>query len=269
MKWRFGRGAEKSVHFRCNVCSAQCRCSPAALGREDASCHGCGSTVRMRAIVHHLSQAIFGESLALPDFPHRPDIRGIGLSDWEGYARRLASRVDYTNTYYHTEPFLDVTQVPDDLAGSCDFVISTDVFEHVSPPVSKAFEGALRLLKPAGTLILTVPFMLEETETREHFPRLHQFELRGKGKGPFKLVNTCQDGTVEEFDDLIFHGGPGSTLEMRVFAKDSLQRELAHAGFSDIRFADQAVPEFGIFWQVPWSIPVTARAPLPSARALD
>lgn len=32
-----------------------------------------------------------------------------------------------------------------------------------------------KLLKPGGALILTVPFMIEESQTREHFP--HLFDL--------------------------------------------------------------------------------------------
>jgi SAM-dependent methyltransferase len=256
---------EALVRFRCNICGAPGEAPMKAFGREDASCNGCGSTVRMRAVVHHVSMAAFGKSLALTDFPQRRDIRGVGLSDWDEYARRLASSVSYSNTFYHQEPFLDVTNVPEEMMATCDFVISTDVFEHVAPPVSRAFDGALRLLKPGGTLVLTVPFMTELTETREHFPHLQRFEITGSGKGPFKLLNTRADGSKEEFDDLVFHGGPGTTLEMRVFARESLQRELERAGFTDIRFADEPVAEFGIYWQVPWSIPIVARAPSAAA----
>lgn len=252
----------RATHFRCNVCGAVVDCGPDDFGRETSSCSSCGSTVRMRGVVHLVSKAIFGKSIALPDFPHRPDIRGVGLSDWDEYARRLADRVSYTNTYYHQEPFLDITNVPHASAGTCDFVISTDVFEHVAPPVSRAFDGALKLLKPGGSLILTVPFATEISETREHFPNLHRFEVVGGNEGPHKLLNTRRDGELEEFNDLVFHGGPGTTLEMRVFARTSLERELVRAGFTNIRFADEPVQKFGIHWMVPWSIPVVAQAPV-------
>lgn len=248
------------VQFTCNICGTHTQCDESLLGREEASCHACGSTVRMRAIVHHVSLAVLGRSIPLTEFPNRPDIRGLGLSDWDGYAIPLSKCFRYTNTYYHCEPRLDITQVPDDLAGSCDFVISTDVFEHVCPPVSPAFEGARKLLKPGGTLVLTVPFMLEESETREHFPNLHEFEIVESAGGRPHLVNTRPDRSQEFFDDLIFHGGPGHTLEMRLFARDSLQRELEAAGFSNIRFDADPVPDFGIHWQHPWSIPIIARA---------
>lgn len=248
------------VSFRCNVCGAACRCQASSLGRETASCDGCGSTVRMRAVVHLLSQGLFGESLALPDFPRRKDLRGVGLSDWDEYARRLADRLDYTNTYYHQEPRLDITRIEPGAEHSCDFIISTDVFEHVEPPVSLAFDGARRLLKPGGLLVLTVPFITETEQTLEHFPELHDWQLVQRDDGEYVVRNRRRDGTAEEFPIPVFHGGPGTTLEMRVFSRVSLLRCLSAAGFSDVRVADEPVPEFGIHWQVNWSLPIVARA---------
>lgn len=249
------------VGFRCNVCGSECRVPHKLLGREDASCQTCRSSVRMRAIVHLVSETIYGESLALPEFPSRPDIRGVGLSDWEGYAKGLAQRVSYTNTYYHQDPQLDITRVPEAMQGSCDFVVSTDVFEHVCPPVSLAFEGARKLLKPGGSLIMSVPYVIEWSQTREHFPELHRFEVRQDGDGVFRLYNERKDGTHEVFEDLVFHGGAGETLEMRIFCRESLLRELEQAGFSNVRIFDQAVPKWGIEWKRAWSLPLVATAP--------
>ena len=257
---------EALVEFRCNICGKQTAAPASSLGREDKSCHHCGSSVRMRAIAHHLALALFGQGLAVPDFPLRRDLRGVGLSDWKRLAKELARRLDYTNTFYHRPPRLDVTNVPGSMAGTCDFVLSADVFEHVAPPVSRAFEGARRLLKPGGTLVLTVPFSLDETPTREHFPHLHEFRIEGGWWRPRKLVNKRVDGTVEVFDAPAFHGGPGMTLEMRVFTRRSLQAELEQAGFVDIRFATDPVPASGIQWQGAWSVPVVAQAPASYAR---
>jgi SAM-dependent methyltransferase len=214
----------------------------------------------MRSIVHLVSDGLFGKSLALDDFPRRKDLRGVGLSDWDEYARRLADRLDYTNTYYHQEPQLDITRIAPEAEHSCDFIISTDVFEHVEPPVSRAFEGARRLLKPGGLLVLTVPFTIESDQTLEHFPELHDWKLVQRDDGGYTVHNRRRDGTVEEFPHPVFHGGPGTTLEMRVFSRESLLRDLRNAGFSDIRVADEPVPEFGIHWPVTWSLPIVARA---------
>lgn len=250
--------------FQCNVCSAFNQCDKERLTREDSTCPYCGSAVRIRSMVHHVSMALYGMSLPIAQFPLRPDLRGIGLSDWDGYADRFAKRFNYTNTFFHTAPeldtTLDITQVPDRLAGTCDVLVSTDVFEHVLPPVSRAFDGAKKLLKPGGAFVFSVPFMVEEEETREHFPNLHEFELKSGEDGVFRLYNTCADGTKEVFEDLCFHGGPGTTLEMRLFALKSLQREFERAGFQNFRVESEFVPQYGIFWKYPWSIAMTATA---------
>ncbi len=40
------------------------------------------------------------------------------------------------------------------LEGQLDFVISSDVFEHVPPPVDIAFENTRRMLRPGGLFVL-------------------------------------------------------------------------------------------------------------------
>ena len=59
----------------------------------------------------------------------------------------------------------------------------------------------------------------------------------------------------------MFHGGPGTTLEMRLFSRDGLLRELGRSGFAGVRVADEPYLPFGIHWPEPWSVPVVARAP--------
>ena len=213
----------------------------------------------MRSVIGLLSQGLYGKLLPIDEFPQSPRVQGVGLSDWDVYARKLGDRIGYTNTFYHQEPRLDITNIGPERAGSCDFIISADVFEHVTPPVSAAFAGAWRLLKPGGLLILTVPYIIESNATLEHFPDLHEWALTTGDDGVHRLRNRRVDGTVEEFDQLVFHGGPGSTLEMRIFSRDSLLGELASAGFDDVRIADEPMPPIGVLWQHPWSLPVVAR----------
>jgi SAM-dependent methyltransferase len=249
-----------AVRFRCNICGAPNTCDSVLIDREAPSCTRCASSLRMRAVIGLLSQALFGAILAIPDFSSRTEIRGIGLSDDARYADRLAACLDYTNTYYDQEPRLDITDVDDRMAGTCDFVISSEVFEHVPPPVSRAFAGAHRLLKRGGWLVLTVPYAIETRQTREHFPTLHEWSLRREPGGEWVLENRCRDGTRERFTDLVFHGGHGLTLEMRLFSRDSLLAELDGAGFRDIRIAGDPMPEIGVMWPGNWSLPIVARA---------
>ena len=67
-------------------------------------------------------------------------------------------------------------------------------------------------------------------------------------------------GELSAFPLLVFHGGPGTTLEMRLFSLPALEREFAAAGFAHVRVDDQAFPEYGIAWPVAWGVPIVARA---------
>jgi hypothetical protein len=236
-----------------------CGTPAAALSREEISCITCGSTVRMRGMMHALSIALFGRALALPDFPNRRDLIGKGMSDWDGYANPLSKKLGYINTYYHMEPMLDITAISTQDEQSVDFLLSTDVFEHVAPPVSMAFENARKMLKPGGAFIFSVPYSLER-ETQEHFPNLHEFTVDSKNNNR-TLINRTRDGRVEEFSDLVFHGSSvgGETLEMRVFSENGLLNDLQHAGFMDIQIMREPYFEFGIYWPSPWSVPIIAR----------
>ena len=247
------------LHFTCNICERLCRCRTADLGRETPTCPGCGSTVRMRAMVSTLSKELFGSSLTLADFPSRPDLRGMGLSDWDRYAIPLAAKLGYINTFYHQEPRLDIDAIDPALESSLDFLIASDVFEHVPPPISIAFENARRLLRPGGVFVFSVPYS-KEGETREHFPELHRWEIVVRG-GRKVLINITKDGSEQIFSDLIFHGGDGSTLEMRVFSESSLLQDFERAGFQDIRIWHEPEHRHGICWQEDWSLPLSARTP--------
>jgi SAM-dependent methyltransferase len=245
--------------FVCNVCGERSWVPGAQLQRETASCETCGSSPRARAIIRVLSLGLFGKNLLLPDFPVSRELSGLGMSDWEGYAVRLAEKFRYTNTYYHKEPRLDISnpEVPKSLIQSSDFIISSEVFEHVVPPVRRAFENTFTMLKPGGILVLTVPYGIQ-TKTIEHFPDLYDFTIIADN-GSYRLENVTRSGEVQEFHDLIFHGGPGATLEMRVFGEAALLQDLAAAGFEEITV--HRTPDFphGIWWPEPWSLPISAR----------
>lgn len=245
------------LKYRCNICGRACKTSVADLGRETPSCE-CGSTVRSRSIVHLLSRELFGSSLALPDFPLRPDLHGWGMSD-AGYVDLLSKKVGYLNTFYNQEPYFDITASLDPkVEGTLDFLISTEVFEHVASPVSRSFENVRRLLKPTGIFVLTVPYTLEP-ETREHFPELHKYDLVEKNSHDFVLKNITRDGREQTFENLVFHGGVGETLEMRVFSQNGLISELRQAGFETIRICSEPCWEFGVYWHDLWSLPIIAR----------
>jgi SAM-dependent methyltransferase len=202
---------------------------------------------------------LYGQPVCLEEVKGDKRIVGIGLSDFSPYARRLEKLFNYKNTYYHKDPLLDITDPPRELWDSCDFLISSDVFEHVVPPVERAFVGAFRLLKPGGIIVLTVPFTHQDTV--EHFPNLHCWDLVWEG-GKLVLYNRTREGVLERFENLRFHGGEGATLEFRVFGLSHLLECFVKAGFVDVRVHREDFPDFGILGQTPSSVPISARKPL-------
>jgi hypothetical protein len=251
----------ESLCFICNICGERSQVAMDQLQREVSSCQTCLSSPRYRAIIRALSLELFNQNLILPDFPLRPDISGLGMTDWDGYATRLAAKLNYRNTYYHREPKLDISapELPQDLIHSSNFLISSEIFEHVVPPVQKAFANSFKLLKPGGVLVLTVPYGIQ-AETVEHFPELNDFAIRLENDS-YYLENITQLGRKQRFDNLIFHGGPGSTLEMRIFAETALIQHLTEAGFEAVTVHRTPDLSHGIWWPEPWSLPLTARRP--------
>ena len=246
---------EDKLRFRCNLCGRDAIAPKNRFSREEKSCK-CGSTVRQRALMHVLSMELFGESLPLADFPRRPDIVGVDMSGATTYSNRLAGKLGYINTFLHKAPRLDITDPDHEWFGKCDFVISSDVFEHVPPPVDVAFSNVHKLLKPGGLFLLTVPYA-KHGSTVEHFPELHEYQIQDRN-GNRRLINTTRDGRNQLFENLIFHGGEGETLEMRVFSESGVLNELHSAGFENIRTHGTPRQEFGILWQQDWSLPITA-----------
>jgi hypothetical protein len=243
--------------FQCNICGTVNESAPGIWDREVPSCSACGSTIRTRSLMQVLSEELFGMTLPVRDFPRLKGIRGIGMSDSADYASLLADRFDYRNTWYHRDPQLDITRVAESEWGKYDFVISSEVLEHVSPPVEQAFVTLCRLLKPDGVLVMSVPF-LNTPETREHFPELHDFTIATL-QDRLVLVNRTRQGRIEVHEDLLFHGGPGSTLELRLFSGRHLRQSLLDGGFAEVQFYPGPAAKWGIVHPGEWSLPLAAR----------
>lgn len=256
---RHPRYPTNEIAFICNICGSDCVVEDRSrLQREEYTCTKCTSHVRWRSVIAALSYALYGDYLTLDEFPDNHQMVGIGTSDWEGYAMRLGRVFSYQNTFYDREPRLDLAaELPDDLAGTCDFVISSDVLEHVPPPVEAAFVNLRKLLKPGGVLILTVP-MSEDGSTAEHFPELCDYQVVDHRGEPL-LVNRTASGSFEVFSDLVFHGGEGATLEMRLLSYPDVVTLLSAADFA-VQAFDWEVPRFGIVWNIPATWPLIARA---------
>ena len=255
-------GYDKSnmVPATCPVCGSTYRINIEEEKREGKLCPHCGASGRAQAIGLFVSRLLFGNDGPLvaqvPDFSKSM----VGLSDNRVYAEPLSKICDYTNTFYHQEPFLDICDPSSAHIQQYDLVISADVFEHVIGPPSKAFTGAYRLLKPGGHLILTVPFV-NNGEYIEHYPGAVGYQSMEDEDGKWIAEIEYATGQKEIDRSAKFHGGPGKTLEMRLFNRDRLTQELVSAGFEDIRFHTDNEPQHGICWG-PASRLVTARRPI-------
>lgn len=246
------------LHFQCNLCARNNALPISAFDRESRTCAYCNSTVRMRQLCWMLSRCLFERDLTIPGFPEDKSIIGTGMTDPSEYAVPLSKKLGYANSFFDGEPRLDITKIPMELEGCYDFLISSEVFEHVLPPVSTAFINARRLLKKGGYFIFSVPYG-EQEHTLEHFPDLHRFEIRGEGDGSF-LVNRTAEGDLQVRHKLIFHPGRGETLEMRFFSVPDIIRHLSAAGFADIKLWNESYLPFGIHRAEWCGAPFSARA---------
>ncbi len=183
-------------------------------------------------------------------------LRGLGTSDSDQYAKRLAEVFDYRNTLYDRQPRFDFANSTEE-SNAYDFVLSSDVLEHVVPPIQNAFRNAYQMLKPNGVLVFTVPYQIDEPE--EHFPDLHEYGLAEVGDR-FVLVNRTPAGETQVFENLCFHlSGTGKSLEMRIFSEKMLRDLLAAAGFSSVKIYAENYKKFGIVPAESWSLPIAAR----------
>ncbi len=246
------------TEFVCNVCGSLNRSSEAKPDREAASCTECKSNVRIRGLLLAMSMELFGMELTLAEFPRVKSLRGIGTSDTNPYAVTLAEKFDYHNTFFDREPRFDIANPPTDELGRYDFVISSDVLEHVSPPVETAFRSVCELLKPNGLLFFTVPYSLQSSMT-EHYPDLHQFGFAAVG-ADLVLVNRTRAGGIQVFEQPVFHAsGGGKSLELREFTEKDLKALLAGAGFREMQICGEDYAPFGVVHSEACSLPMVAR----------
>jgi hypothetical protein len=143
---------------------------------------------------------------------------------------------------------------------SLDFLIASEVFEHVRPPISRAFQRA------EASQDRWYPAVHDSIQQRgwcsyaRTLPDLQEFTLSRDAEGGWRLRNVTKSGDVQLFDNLVFHGGKGLTLEMRLFSEASLVKEFLAAGFDRPRIYKQHDFVHGIYWSHDWSLPMAARA---------
>ena len=248
---------ENSITFNCNLCNQANSLSIEDFDRERPSCRRCSSNVRMRSLIHALSVELFGVSLPLSVFPTVKSIRGLGLSDVPSYAELLTQKFDYHNTSYAGSSHLDITAPPQEEFGKYDFIIASEIFEHVFPPLEKAFRGAFDLLRPNGLLLLTVPYSIDAASI-EHYPDMRDLAVAHVGAQTV-VVGRNSAGNLEVFENPIFHLGPdGRALEMRRISESDLCKGLIESGFKEVQVCRADYEPFGVIHREGCSLPVVA-----------
>jgi len=208
-------------------------------------CVACNATTRQRALAYGVLRTLKRKETSVQACKMDKSREGLGITDWFGLAALLANRFAYTNSFLHKFPMLDVGAPPSVAIGQFEFCTCSDVLEHVLPPVGAAFAGLFALLKPGGAAIVSVPTTGQVSGIYENYPNLHNYRIVDEGEGRHRLENITRDGIVETFDKLNFHGGPGTTLEMRVFSWEGFLSALRDAGFVDLESVDD-LPAHGI-----------------------
>lgn len=138
------------LQFTCNICGTIN--SVASAGRETVPgplCTSCRSSTRFRKIAFVLANLVFKGDDILTFNKNR--LVGVGLSDAACYAKILSKISNYTNTFYHREPYLDIMRSSTNFS-EIDYLISSDVFEHTPPPANIPFQNAYKMLKKGGEI---------------------------------------------------------------------------------------------------------------------
>lgn len=250
------------IRATCPLCGTEYGYPGDILTRGHRLCPTCGATGRSSAIVLLTCRAIYGNDLPLARQPVKKSARVVGLSDAQLYAKPFASHFTYTNTYYHQPPKLDVRDPAPEFRDCADLVINSEVFEHVIGATQSAFDGIIKVLKPGGTMVFSVPFT--NRKGSEHYPGLVDYTSRQTEDGGWAADLVFDDGHTATDLAPKFHGGPGLTLELRLFSRQRILDEMTAAGFTDVTF-HEAEPQFGVNWGR-FSLMVTARRPGTLAR---
>jgi SAM-dependent methyltransferase len=248
--------------WTCIVCGTTHDAMPPLVERERSLCSACGATWRNRATLMTLMIGLSYRPVPLPDLPSDWSRRGIGLSDSPPLVPAFASKLSYTNTYYHQFPHVDITRPPANLVGQLEFIICSDVLEHVPPPVERGLVGLLECLRPGGFAVITVPVAGERTN--EYYPGLTDFEVAGDPQNGHVVNWTDATGARHTDTTPDMHGGSGLTLAFRLFAAQDIRAELLRAGFVTVS-EPPPMPDLGISQLADPGIFLARKGPLTGA----
>lgn len=194
--------------------------------REGMYCSICGSTGRQRAVAMVLMDALAAPGHARVYMSEHASSFYVGLHRRVGrlhgseYGIGLRRRLQMSSWLWRSR-VLELVQLEDVTAlsfrpASMDAVVCQDVLEHV-PDYRAALREFARVLKPSGTLVLTVPYYDDASQS-------------------VQIARHCAGGSVEHVGEPEYHGDPvrGGVLCYHHFGWDLLHA-MRDAGFADAR----------------------------------
>jgi SAM-dependent methyltransferase len=182
-------------------------------------------------VIYALGSILGYSARPLYQWPLQKNLKILESSPRGPYTVMLSDKVDYYPTEYSpakiasgTDPrsYADFQNLRFD-EGTFDLAIASDVFEHIRKD-DVALAGLFRVLKPGGSLLLTVPYD-------------HSRELT------IQRVDTSGERDIHILEPE-YHGGGGSTLTFRNYGRDFLS-VIRKAGFS-VAHIDTSLPELGV-----------------------
>ena len=232
---------------RCILCGASLMVLDRDDHREGGICETCGINARLRGVVLAAVRELCGYPNApLRALEPRKNLRVLGISDHEKCASELERVFDYTNTYFHKNPHLDICDL-EALAAFQDYdmVICSDVIEHTIKSPAHTVPNLVSMLRPGGALVLSTP-TFQIPSSIEWYGGLREFSVE-RVEEAFQVHWLDIRGQTNIDRKPIFHGGAGTTLEMRVIAHEKLVNIARGSGtfFEVIEF----IPEWGYSWQ--------------------
>jgi SAM-dependent methyltransferase len=215
-------------------------------------CSNCGSTSRNRAVALTLGR-VLDENASVFAWKYRLSTRVLESSGRGALALFFRRKFDYYGTEFdsgriaagkHPRDYADFQKLHYE-ADTFDFVVASDVFEHIRRDAD-AMREVQRVLKRGGTLILTVPYDHDRAQT-------------------IQRVDTSGPSDVHLLPPR-YHGGGGHTLAYREYGRDLVDL-MSESGFSVERVVVDR-PDLGI---TPQSVFVARKGEpvvLPPARTL-
>jgi SAM-dependent methyltransferase len=224
--------------WKCILCSFQ-NSNLRKPSREKSNCMRCGSTWRARAVALNVLMQLGYPPQVYPELKSDWSRVGLGISDDIAIASVIPTKFLYSNTYYDAFPNLDIRKIPKAALHGFEFVICSDVLEHIDVKLAQAVKGVSKLLKPNGFAVLSVPVVTNSLRS-EFYPNLSSFTIE-KGK----VFWEDSEGVTHIDRKPEFHGGRGQNLAFREFTEVSFEELLLNNGFKTV-YRGSTSAQFGV-----------------------